>query len=97
MNDERTEGLAGRAGSVLPDNAGFYWWRPSPLHLWHMVHIQDHAEGIRKTPYLVAYDVSFSSFCGRDIKSWKEFFDVGEWVRVAPPNASGSATPKDAR
>lgn len=90
-NDQTTTQppFVGASGSAVPMTAGFYWWRTNALHVWRMVHIKDHAEGIRAKPYLVAYDVSFSSFFGRDLKTWKEFFDVGEWVRVTPPNAQG--------
>lgn len=70
-----------RPCSALPTSAGFYWWRATECDAWRMVQIVDCGNG-----YLNSYDVQLHNWGGRSMKSWAEWFPVGQWVAVLPPN-----------
>ncbi len=78
-------GLAGMIGSgELPDIAGFFWWRKSAADAWRMVQVINFGDD--GDPHLMTYDVQHNSWSGRTLINWAEFFPVGEWQQVTPPN-----------
>jgi hypothetical protein len=81
-NRRRQAALAEAHGSALPTSAGFYWWRETEASAWRMVQIVDCGNG-----YLNSYDVQLRNWGGRSMKSWAEWFPVGQWVAVLPPDA----------
>lgn len=83
MEADAKEGLAASAGSALPTEAGFYWWRPAKPSAWRMIKVRS----VPGFPAHSADDVSHGSFIGRPIRGWAEDWPVGEWSRVQSPNS----------
>jgi len=77
--------------AVLPDAAGFYWWRKCPDQEWRMVQIVDFAAGYpSEPPKLAAYDVEYRAWGGRTLRMWEIHDPIGEWVECHKPNAEVS-------
>lgn len=85
MSDDAKPPLDAAAGSAIPTEPGFYWWRPAKPAAWRLIKVR----GVPGFPPHAADDVSGNTFFGRPIKGWADEYPVGEWVRVDPPNTKG--------